>query len=76
MYGVGHVLEGGLVTPFLVGGKIGLNPIMIILALMIFGQILGLVGVLLALPLATIAVVLLKHAKLYYLKSKYYNEEN
>ena len=76
VYGVGHLLEGGLVTPFLVGGKIGLNPIMIILALMIFGQILGLVGVLLALPLATIAVVLLKHAKLYYLKSKYYNEEN
>lgn len=73
-FGIGHILEGGLVTPFLIGGKIGLNPIMIILALMIFGQLLGLVGVLLALPLSTIAVVLLKHAKLYYTKSKYYNE--
>lgn len=75
-FGIGHVLEGGLVTPFLVGGKIGLNPIMIILALMIFGQLFGFVGVLLALPLSTITVVLLKHAKLYYLKSKYYNETN
>ncbi|MCX8514643.1 MAG: AI-2E family transporter [Burkholderiales bacterium] len=73
-YAVGHLLEGGLVTPYLVGGRIGLNPIMIILALMIFGQLFGLVGVLLALPLSTIAVVLLKHAKLYYMNTKYYNE--
>ncbi|MDQ5920756.1 MAG: hypothetical protein QG673_812 [Pseudomonadota bacterium] len=74
VFGIGHVLEGGLVTPFLVGGKIGLNPIMIILALMIFGQLFGLTGVLLALPLSTITIVLLKHAKLHYMKSKYYNE--
>lgn len=71
---VGHLLEGGLVTPYLVGGKIGLNPVMIILSLMIFGKLFGLVGVLLALPLSTITVVLLKYAKLYYTQSKYYNE--
>ena len=76
VFSVGHVLEGGLVTPILVGGRIGLNPIMIILALMIFGQLFGLVGVLLALPLSTITIVLLKHAKLYYIQSKYYNEIN
>lgn len=71
---VGHLVEGGLVTPYLVGGKIGLNPVMIILSLMIFGKLFGFVGVLLALPLSTIAVVLLKYAKLYYKKSTYYNE--
>ncbi len=71
---IGHLLEGGLVTPFLVGGKIGLNPIMIIFALMVFGKLFGFVGILLALPLATIAVVLLHYIKLYYLKSDYYNE--
>lgn len=76
VFGIGHIMEGALVTPFLVGGKIGLNPIMIILALMIFGQLFGFVGVLLALPLSTITVVLLKHAKQYYLKSKYYSEEH
>ncbi|MBP9742475.1 MAG: AI-2E family transporter [Burkholderiales bacterium] len=75
-FGIGNLLEGGLITPYLVGGRIGLNPIMIILALMIFGQLFGLVGVLLALPLATITIVLLKHAKLYYTRSKYYNEAN
>lgn len=73
---VGHLLEGGLVTPFLVGGKIGLNPVMIILSLMVFGKLFGFVGVLLALPLSTITVVLLKHAKYYYTRSKYYNEMN
>ena len=73
-YAIGHVLEGGLVTPFLVGGKIGLNPIMIIFALMVFGQIFGFVGVLLALPLSTIAIVLLRHARLYYSKTKFYSE--
>lgn len=72
----GHILEGGLVTPFLVGGKIGLNPVMIILALMVFGTIFGFVGILLALPLSSITVVLLKYAKQYYQKSRYYNEEN
>jgi|SRR6185437_7279841 len=71
---VGHILEGGFVTPFLVGGKIGLNPVMIILSLMIFGKLFGFVGVLLALPLSTITVVLLKYASAYYTKSKYYNE--
>lgn len=76
VFGVGHVFEGGLVTPFLVGGKIGLNPIMVIFALMVFGKLFGLIGVLLALPLATITVVLLKYVKAYYLNSHYYNEEN
>ena len=74
-FAVGHVLEGGLVTPFLVGGKIGLNPIMIIFALMVFGQVFGFVGVLLALPLSTIAIVLLRHARLYYSKTKFYSDK-
>ncbi len=75
VFGIGHITEGAFITPYFVGGKIGLNPIMIILALMIFGQLLGFVGVLLALPLSTITVVLLKHAKIYYVNTKYYNEE-
>ncbi len=75
VFGIGHVLEGALVTPFLVGGRIGLNPIMIILSLMVFGQLFGIVGVLLALPLSTISVVLIKHIKLYYMKSSYYGEQ-
>lgn len=76
VFAIGHILEGGLVTPFLVGGRIGLNPVMIILALMAFGKVFGLVGVLLALPLSTIAVVLLRHAKQYYKNTNYYKDIN
>ena len=74
VFAIGHIMEGGLVTPFMVGGRIGLNPIMIILALMVFGKLFGLVGVLLALPLSTIAVVLLRHAKQYYKNTNYYKD--
>ncbi|MDD3265912.1 MAG: AI-2E family transporter [Burkholderiales bacterium] len=72
VFAIGHMLEGGIVTPFLVGGRIGLNPIMIILSLMIFGKVFGIVGILLALPLSTIAVVLVRHAKRYYKSTSYY----
>ena len=74
-FAVGHILEGALITPFLVGGRIGLNPVMIILSLMVFGKLFGLVGVLLALPLSTISVVIIRHMKAYYMKSNYYKEE-
>ena len=74
VYAIGHVLEGALVTPFLVGGRIGLNPVMIILCLMVFGKVFGIVGVLLALPLSTITVVLLRHAKQYYKNTNYYRD--
>lgn len=74
VFAIGHMLEGGLVTPFMVGGRIGLNPIMIILALMVFGKVFGIVGVLLALPLSTIAVVFLRHIKRYYQSTHYYKD--
>jgi len=76
VFAIGHVLEGGLVTPFMVGGRIGLNPVMIIMALMVFGKVFGIVGILLALPLSTIAVVLLRHAKQYYQDTHYYKDAN
>lgn len=72
---LGHVLEGALITPFLIGGRIGLNPVLIILMLMIFGKLFGIIGILLALPLATITLVLLKYLKYYYTKSEYYSEK-
>lgn len=76
VFAIGHFLESGLITPFLVGGKLGLNPIMLILALMIFGKLFGITGVLFALPLAAIFTVVLRHLRAYYLSSKYYNETN
>ena len=58
VYSLGQFLESFVLTPKLVGEQIGLHPLAVILALMIFGGLLGFAGVLLALPLAACAVVL------------------
>ncbi len=58
VYSLGQFLESFVLTPKLVGEQIGLHPLAVILALMVFGGLLGLVGVLLALPLAACTVVL------------------
>ena len=57
---VGQVIESTVLTPWLVGDRIGLHPVAVIFALMAGGQLLGLVGVLIALPVAAVIVVALK----------------
>jgi len=61
VFGVGQALEGALVTPFLVGQRIGLHPLAVIFALLAFGQIFGFFGVLLALPASAALLVGLRH---------------
>jgi predicted PurR-regulated permease PerM len=46
-----------LLTPYLVGERIGLHPLAVIFALLAFGQLFGFFGVLLALPLAAMLAV-------------------
>ncbi len=72
VYGAGQVLEGFFVTPRLVGERIGLPPLAVILALMIFGSLFGFVGVLLALPLSAVLVVGLRRVRRAYLDSEFY----
>jgi len=57
---VGQILEGFLLTPYLVGDRIGLHPLAVIFALMAFGQLFGFVGVLLALPASAALLVALR----------------
>ncbi|MFM1880015.1 MAG: hypothetical protein RLZZ344_249 [Pseudomonadota bacterium] len=57
-YGLGQILESFILTPKVVGDRIGLHPLAVLLALVVFGSLLGFVGVLLALPLAAVLVVL------------------
>ncbi len=61
VYCAGQVLESFFLTPRLVGERIGLHPLGVILALMLFGQWLGLMGLLIALPCAALATVLGRH---------------
>jgi predicted PurR-regulated permease PerM len=74
VFGAGQLIEGMLVTPWLVGERIGLHPLAVILALLAFGQLFGFFGVLLALPLAAMLLVTLRHAKAAYLNSEMYRK--
>jgi predicted PurR-regulated permease PerM len=74
VFGAGQLLEGMLVTPWLVGERIGLHPLAVIFALLAFGQLFGFFGVLLALPLAAMLLVVLRHARNHYLASEMYNK--
>ena len=58
IYGLGQIIEGFILTPKLVGDKIGLHPLAVIFALMFFGALLGFIGLLLALPIASILIVI------------------
>lgn len=69
---IGQSLEGMLLTPLLVGDRIGLHPVAVIFAVMAGGVLFGFLGVLLALPLAAVVMVLLRHAHKRYLESRLY----
>jgi len=72
VYGLGQMLEGFVLTPRLVGERIGLHPLAVILALMAFGQLLGFVGVLVALPASAVLLVALRRLRQTYLGSPLY----
>ncbi|MDI9332311.1 MAG: AI-2E family transporter [Alphaproteobacteria bacterium] len=61
VYGLGQMIEGFALTPRWVGERIGLHPLAVIFALLAFGQLLGFVGVLLALPASAMLVVAWRH---------------
>jgi predicted PurR-regulated permease PerM len=62
VFGVGQLLESFVLTPRLIGERIGLGPLSVIFALMAFGQLFGFVGVLVALPVSAILVVSVRFA--------------
>jgi predicted PurR-regulated permease PerM len=72
VYGIGQILEGFLLTPFLVGERIGLHPLAVIFALMAFGQIFGFFGILAALPASAALLVGLREVRALYLASRFY----
>lgn len=72
IFGIVQLIESILLAPILVGDKIGLHPVTVIFVVMAGGQLFGFIGVLLALPVAAVLVVLLRHAMQCYLKSSVY----
>jgi len=72
VFAVGQVLEGYVLTPRLVGGRIGLHPVWVLFALLAGGTLFGFAGVLVALPVAAIIGVLVRHGLRRYLNSSAY----
>lgn len=74
VFAAGQLIEGFLVTPWLVGDRIGLHPVAVIFALLAFGQVFGFFGVLLALPASAAILVGLRHLHAGYRSSALYSE--
>ncbi len=72
VFGLGQLLESFVLTPRLVGERIGLSPLMVIFALLAFGHLFGFVGVLVALPVSAVGVVAVGRLRAAYLKSALY----
>lgn len=72
VFTAGQLFESYVLTPRLVGDRIGLHPVAVIFAVMAGGQLFGFVGMLIALPVAAVANVLLRFAHERYQASRLY----
>jgi len=73
VFAVGHLIDHLFLTPKLVGGRIGLHPVAVIFAILAGGCLFGFVGVLLALPVASVIMVWLRYLHKRYYKSDLYH---
>lgn len=76
LYIAGQAIESLFLTPKLVGEKIGLHPVLVVFALILFGSWFGFFGILLALPISAIILVLCKHAMQAYQDSAWYKNND
>ncbi len=70
---VGYVLDAFVLSPKLVGERLGLPPVWLLLALAVFSSLLGLVGILIAVPVAAAIAVVVRHLLQVYLASDLYD---
>ncbi len=72
VFAVGQLMESFVLTPILIGDKLGMHPIAVVFALMVGGSLFGFVGILLALPACAVLMVALRRLYKSYLNSKFY----
>ncbi len=73
-FGFVQLLEGTIITPKIVGDTVGLHPLVAIVALLIGGQLFGIMGMLLAVPVTAVLQVFLRSLTEYYRNSEFYRE--
>ncbi len=71
-FGIVQAVEGSIITPRIVGEKVGLHPIITILALLIGGQLFGILGMLLAVPVTAVLKVGIRSLIDYYRSTPFY----
>jgi predicted PurR-regulated permease PerM len=69
---IGYLLEGNVLSPKLVGDRVGLHPVWIMFALLAGGSLFGFVGVLIAVPVAAVVGVVMRHLLARYHASTFY----
>lgn len=67
-----QVVDSLFITPRIVGNKIGLPAVLVIIALMVGGELMGFFGVLVAVPAAAVLNILVRHAAQHYLRSDFF----
>ncbi len=74
IYGFGYAFDGLFMTPKLVGNRIQLHPLIVIFALLAFGQLFGFVGILIALPSSAVLSVAFRRLRKAYIASHFYKD--
>ena len=74
IFAAGHLMESNFLTPRLVGDRIGLHPLWVLFALLAGGELVGMLGIVLAVPVAAIIGVVVRHALARYLTSPLYGD--
>jgi predicted PurR-regulated permease PerM len=74
LFGIGHLIDPMYLTPKLVGDRIGLHPVAVIFAILAGGCLFGFMGILLALPVASIVMVYLRYWHQRYKHSEMYQQ--
>lgn len=72
VFTVVQAIDGALITPAVLGDRIGLHPIILVATVLAFGDWFGFWGVILAVPVAAVIKVLLGFARPFYLSSRFY----
>ncbi|NKB46366.1 MAG: AI-2E family transporter [Legionellales bacterium] len=74
VFSIGTTIESAVLTPWLVGDRIGIHPVAVIFAIMVGGLLFGFLGILLALPGAAVLMVVLRHLTHRYMASSVYQQ--
>ena len=75
VFAVAHAIEGTLLTPKILGDRVGLSPVIVIIALLIGADLLGFLGILIAVPVAAVLNVFIRDGLERYRKSSFFLEK-